>query len=73
MRVVFSVSTIHELKELGGFGPEKGGIFPYGGYLGLGYNEELNFDYRMHLLTSSHYLNFHSRISDNDLMILQVY
>ena len=43
MRVVFSVSTIHELKEMGGCGPEKVDIFPYGGYLGLGYTEELNF------------------------------
>ena len=45
MRVVFSVSTIHELKEMGGCGPEKVGIFPYGGYLGLGYTEELNFQF----------------------------
>ena len=48
MRIVFSVSTIHELKEMGGEGggggPEKVGIFPYGGYLGLSYTEELNFD-----------------------------
>ena len=43
MRVVFSVSTIHELKEMGGCGSEKVGIFPYG-YLGLGYAEVLNFD-----------------------------
>ena len=49
MKIVFSVSTIHELKEMGwggwgGCGPEKVGIFPYGGYLGLGYAEVLNFD-----------------------------
>ena len=44
MRIVFSVSTIYELKEMGGCGPEKVDIFPYGGYLGLGYTEELNFD-----------------------------
>ena len=42
MKIVFSVSTIHELKEMGvgvgggGWGPEKVG--------GLGYTEELNFD-----------------------------
>ena len=29
---------------MGGCGPEKVDIFPYGGYLGLGYTEELNFD-----------------------------
>ena len=44
MRVVFSVSTIHDLKGMGGCGPGKVGIFPYGGYLGHGYTEELNFD-----------------------------
>ena len=44
MRVVFSVSTIHELKEAWGYGPKKVGIFPYGGYLGLGYTEKLNFE-----------------------------
>ena len=44
MRVVFSVSNIHELKEMGECGREKVGIFPYGGYLGFGYTEELNFD-----------------------------
>ena len=45
MRVVSSVSTVHELKEMGGgCGPEKVGIFPHVGYLGLGYTEELNFD-----------------------------
>ena len=42
MRVVFSVSTIYELKEMGGCGPEKVDIFSYVGYLGLGYTEELN-------------------------------
>ena len=29
---------------MGGCGSEKVGIFPYGGYLGLGYTEELNFN-----------------------------
>ena len=29
---------------MGGCDPEKVDIFPYGGYLGLGYTEELNFD-----------------------------
>ena len=42
MKVVFSVSTIYELKEMGGCGPEKVDIFSYVGYLDLGYTEELN-------------------------------